>query len=99
MLGLAHTNMRADLHSVSPAAALKRAVFVSNPRIHKKQRKKEKSLMWFYQELHSSKAADALLNLQHTQFTPLISFCLVGHSNVTTFGTQTRIDKVMCLAA
>lgn len=38
MLGLAHTNTRANMHSVSPATASKRAVYVSNSQFHMNQR-------------------------------------------------------------
>lgn len=94
MLGLAHTNIRANMHSVSPAAASKRAVYISDSGLHMNHGDLGETLnmvlskgaVW---QTHwhidaSSRLPDSHLKQQHPLSPSHFISCLIGHSNVTT---------------
>lgn len=106
MLGLAHTNIRANMHSVSPATASKRAVYVSNSRLHMNQRDLGETLNMVlsrgaFWQTHWYVGAfthlpDSHLKQQHPMFPSHFISCLIGHSNVTTVGTHKPTQIKLC---
>lgn len=106
MLDLAHTNIRPNMHSVSPAAASKKAVYISDSRLHMTHRDLGETLnmvlskgaVW---QTHWYDGAfphllDSHRKQQHPMSPSHFISCLIGHSNVTTDGTHKHTQIKLC---